>query len=368
MMPQIGNSTFGNDVYVSYVGDTNSIAMGIDSGDNTFKISSSVSTDGHAIPSTNPNIIIDPASGGNVTILPNTPGGELVLNNGSFSLPDSVGLPQGNIILGTAPFLTTGTTVSNNSMFFGADSGNSTNTGTDNTAIGASSMVSISDGISNTAIGSTTMVELSHGNNNLALGFQAGRLLASGDNNIYIANQGMTESNTMRIGTNGIQTSCYIAAIDGVDLTTLNIVTESSDQIGSATLTPGTGATITTAANAIIISAIGGGVTWNVPGGTLLTMSVNNGYISTLSSLISYILPATAAVGDMFRITLANASGSWTIVQQAGQSIQMGSSSTTVGVGGSLSSTANGDSVEIICTVANTNFIVLSSIGNLTIV
>lgn len=370
MMPQIGNSTFGNDVFVSYIGETNSIAMGIDSGDDTFKISSSVTTDGTAIPSTNPNIIIDPASSGNVTLLPNIPSGQLVLNNGTFALPDSGGLPQGNITVGTAPFFTTGISVSDNSLFFGQDAGNSTTTGSNNTGVGGSSLQSITDGTNNTAIGASTLVSTLHGNNNIALGYQAGRLHISGNDNVYIANEGMAvETGFIRIGTAGTQTGgTFVTGINGVDLSTLNVGTidAGTDQIGSATLTPGPGISIATAANAIVISSVGEGLNWNVVTSNTQAMAVKNGYISNFAGLITYTLPATAVVGDMMRITLINGAGSWTITQNAGQSIEIGSSSTTVTTG-SLSSTAQGDSVELLCTVANTTFIVLSSMGNLTV-
>ncbi len=78
-------------------------------------------------------------------------------------------------------------------------------------------------------------------------------------------------------------------------------------------------------------------------------------------------MPVTAAFGSEFQIVGTTAAG-WRIAQNASQSIGFGSVSTTAGVGGSLSSTALGDTVHILCTVANTGFRVLDAVGNLTVV
>jgi len=113
----------------------------------------------------------------------------------------------------------------------------------------------------------------------------------------------------------------------------------------------------------------GGGIvsTWTVVTGSSQTIAKAHGYISNNAGLITYTLPSTAAVGDRFVITSINATGSWTIVENASQTIKFGTVDTTVTTG-SLSSSAKGDTVDIICTVANTNFIVLSSVGNITYV
>jgi hypothetical protein len=85
------------------------------------------------------------------------------------------------------------------------------------------------------------------------------------------------------------------------------------------------------------------------------------------ATLITATLPTTAALGTEFKI-VGKAAGLWTIAQNSGQSIVFGSSTTTVGTGGSLSSTLAADCVSVVCTTANTTFTVYNAIGNLTVV
>lgn len=94
---------------------------------------------------------------------------------------------------------------------------------------------------------------------------------------------------------------------------------------------------------------------------------VNNGYICTGGAILSLSLPATSTVGDIIEVTLDGSTG-WTITQGAGQSIRIGNSTTTAGVGGSLSSTAQGDSIRMVCSVTDLKWNVLSSMGNPTVV
>lgn len=97
-------------------------------------------------------------------------------------------------------------------------------------------------------------------------------------------------------------------------------------------------------------------------------MATNNGYISNSAGTINLTLPTTANIGDIIRVT--NEAGNFSIRQNAGQSINFGNVTTTVGTTGHLDSTALGDSVELVCIVAgaNTTWQVQSVIGNLTIV
>lgn len=110
----------------------------------------------------------------------------------------------------------------------------------------------------------------------------------------------------------------------------------------------------------------GSGITWNVVSGTSQAIVKSNGYINTNVGLTTFTLPATAAVGDSFRIA-GNGSGLWTIAQNAGQLIYFGNTTTSTGVAGSLAAILTHDSVEIVCITANTTWQVISSIGNLTV-
>ena len=106
---------------------------------------------------------------------------------------------------------------------------------------------------------------------------------------------------------------------------------------------------------------------WNETTNSTENLSAGNGYIANNGSLVTYTLPATASIGDTFEITYKGAGG-WAVAQNAGQSIRLGNSITTTGVGGSLASTAAGDTIKFTCITANTLFIVTSVIGTITVV
>lgn len=131
----------------------------------------------------------------------------------------------------------------------------------------------------------------------------------------------------------------------------------------------GTGG-ITTSGATSVITIDGSAISdfdWNVETGTSASMAVNNGYVSNNAGLVTFTLPATAAVGDKLKVSGLGAGG-WAIAQNASQLINMVASSTTTGAGGSLASTDQFDAVELVCVVANTTFNVLSSMGNITVV
>ena len=83
-------------------------------------------------------------------------------------------------------------------------------------------------------------------------------------------------------------------------------------------------------------------------------------------STITATLPVTAAVGSVISI-VGEGAGKWTIAQNAGQNIRFGDQTTTTGVGGSLAAILQHDCVDLVCTVADTSFVVRSSVGNLTV-
>lgn len=100
---------------------------------------------------------------------------------------------------------------------------------------------------------------------------------------------------------------------------------------------------------------------------TSFTMSGNQSYITNAASLVTYTLPSTIAVGQVIEVVGFSAGG-WSIAQNSGQVIHFNNINTTTGVGGSISSTNRYDVIQFICVVANTDFVVKSASGNLTIV
>lgn len=94
--------------------------------------------------------------------------------------------------------------------------------------------------------------------------------------------------------------------------------------------------------------------------------AINNGYIADKSTLTTVTLPSTAAVGSVVAVA-GLGTGGWKLAQNASQVVNFGSSPTTSGTGGSLASTNTFDQVFVLCVATNNTWVVLSSVGNLTI-
>lgn len=109
----------------------------------------------------------------------------------------------------------------------------------------------------------------------------------------------------------------------------------------------------------------GSGLTWTITT-TDGALAPDNGYIANKGTLLTMSLPTTCATGKIIKVAGMNA-GLWKISQAAGQSIKFGNQSTTTGTGGYLSSVLTYDTVELLCIVADTTWMVVSSVGNLDI-
>lgn len=168
-------------------------------------------------------------------------------------------------------------------------------------------------------------------------------------------------SNAVLLGNGTAAISTATALTDGQLL-----IGSTGNAPAAATLTAGSGISIATGAGSITINATGQ-TAWNDVTGTTQTIAVNNGYAANNAGLVTFTLPAAAALGDVFEI-YAKGAGGWTIAQNAGQSIQLGNVTTTAGAGGSLSSSDVGDYVLVRCVTANTGFAVMGSMGNITYV
>lgn len=143
--------------------------------------------------------------------------------------------------------------------------------------------------------------------------------------------------------------------------------TDGSGHLGFSTLIAGTNISIANIGSSITISASGsgGGFTWAVVTGTSQNMVVNNGYISNNSGLVTFNLPPTSSVGDALAV-MGKGAGGWLIQCGFGQTIVLGSSTTSSG--GSLASTNDKDALYIICTVDNTEWEVSAAPqGNITV-
>jgi hypothetical protein len=145
------------------------------------------------------------------------------------------------------------------------------------------------------------------------------------------------------------------------------IIGSTSGTPTAAALTAGTGISITNGTGTITIAATSSGTNWVNQTGTSVTMAVNTSYLANSSSLVTLTLPTTAAQFSTFQVA-GFGSGGWKIAQATGQQINFGNVTTTSGTGGSLASSNQYDSLTLLCTTANTQFQVLTSLGNITYV
>ena len=124
------------------------------------------------------------------------------------------------------------------------------------------------------------------------------------------------------------------------------------------TLTAGPGISIANGPGSITISGTGSGIGWTEVTGTTQAMAADNGYVANNGALVVFTLPTTAAFGTVINL-VGKGAGGWRIDQNSGQNIQVGSVSSTVGTGGSVASTNRFDSLELLCTTADTTWTVL---------
>ena len=136
-----------------------------------------------------------------------------------------------------------------------------------------------------------------------------------------------------------------------------------------ATLTAGTGISISNGANTITITNSFTGATWNDVTGTSQGMAVNNNYLANHATLlVTLTLPAIAAFGSMITVQ-GYGPGLFTIAQNAGQTIHFGDKNTTTGAGGSITALNRYNSITLLCAVANTDWTVVNGPqGDFTIV
>jgi hypothetical protein len=116
-------------------------------------------------------------------------------------------------------------------------------------------------------------------------------------------------------------------------------------------LTAGSGVSISQAGSNITISAVSSLFPWVEVLGTSQIMSANTGYIPNNASQVAFTLPVGSNVGDELFV-VGEGTGGWIINQNVGQTINLGTSTTT-GTTGSLASTHRHDSIHLVCTVAN---------------
>jgi hypothetical protein len=106
----------------------------------------------------------------------------------------------------------------------------------------------------------------------------------------------------------------------------------------------------------------GGGMTWSAASGTTQAAAVNTGYICTNASQCNVTLPATAAVGAIVGV-VSQGAGGIKVTANTGQTIKANGQTTSSA--GSITCASQYDTIEAICVVANTTWVVRSYVSNL---
>jgi hypothetical protein len=164
-------------------------------------------------------------------------------------------------------------------------------------------------------------------------------------------------------GLNGITPGSIVQTLTGNSGGAVGPTGNTINVVGSGGIT----ATGNSGTSTLTISSSGGGLAWTEVTGTSAAMAINNGYIANNAGLVTLTLPATAPIGSIVRVG-GKGTGLWSIAQNSGQTVHFGNQNTTTGVGGSLSSILRYDCVELVCITADTDWLVLSVLGNLTVV
>ncbi len=140
-------------------------------------------------------------------------------------------------------------------------------------------------------------------------------------------------------------------------LTPYTILTGGTTSTGVLQQVSGTG----TLGQALISQGASALPAWGNPGGIFNSISTNtalvanNTYSCDGGGTLTLTLPTTAAAGTIIEI-LGGAATGWSIAQNSGQSIQIGTATSTVGATGVVASTNAADRVTLICRVANTTW------------
>jgi len=293
-----GNITKAGTVFLQNFG-TNNIFMGSEAGNFTLTGDNNIGIGGSSLSGLTNGT--DNIGLGTDTLLTNTAGigniaiGSNVLNaNTSGSYNVGIGLN----VLALA-------TVGSFNLVFGENAMSAAiTTGSENVAIGASSLRVCTSGFRNMAIGNGSLGRLTTGGTNVSIGYLTAQDLTTGSNNVCIGSGAgqnyTTESNNIVIGSfqgavagdagvirigvgPEVTTSCYIQGINGVNVGSVaSVLTNSGDQLGTATITAGTGITVTPGSNSITLATAGSVATSFVAGSGTATpsggaLSVPNG-------------------------------------------------------------------------------------------
>lgn len=254
--------------------------------------------------------------------------------------------------------------------------------GTNITTVGGSDTLTINMDASPSVAGSLTA----------ATTITAGTNITSTAGNIAASSGNVSASGTVTSGTTMTCGSGFTVSAGGIDSTGTTTLQDLGDGvvlssaagvlsdsagnngqliIGSTGSTPAwasvtsSGSTITITEGANTLNLEAASTPWTVSAIQETAMTAGTNYIGTYSGAgeADYKLPATAAVGDTFRVTGGLSTGTETmrIIQNASQWISDNSNNTTTGSAGWI----RGGALEVVCTETNVGFRLISSAGSL---
>ena len=205
------NTVLGEDAFLSNTAGTDNTALGFDALYNNINGVNNTAVGSSTLFSNNG---FDNTAVGYQALLSNTTG-FLNTATGSYTLHSN----------------TTG--VQNTASGNGALTSNTI--GSYNTANGNGALTYNTTGNFNTALGNNALLYNTIGGNNIAVGPSAGSNLTTGSYNIDIGHHGLHgETGTIRIGKQGIQTTTFIAGINGATIANgLAVIVGSNGQLGT---------------------------------------------------------------------------------------------------------------------------------------
>jgi len=190
----------------------------------------------------------------------------------------------------------------------------------------------------------------------------AGNFNIVGTGSITVAGSANTET----VQLTGLTNHSLLVGAGTATITNLGVATNGQLPIGStgadpvlATLTAGTGISISNGAGSITIAATAL-TTWT-DNGTNFNAAVNNGYFTTAA--LTATLPASPSQGDTI-VFIADTASQLTISANTGQIIRIGSATSTAA--GTAKSNAIGDSVTLTYRAADTTWLARSVNGTWT--
>ena len=160
------------------------------------------------------------------------------------------------------------------------------------------------------------------------------------------------------VGTNVVRTSSLAASTLTIEIQRSSA--QAASTVGSNGVCHFSSVNFTVDANGFVQLAGVAGFVWNEVTLGAANMAANNGYVSNNAGLVTLTLPALAAFGTVIRVA-GKGAGGWLIAQNAGQNIQVGNVSSTIGAGGSVASTNQFDAIELLCTTANTTWTAINN-------